>query len=89
MASINTLCGLGPKSSAMLAALGIHTAEQFLAIDPYQLYAQLKQADSRVSLNMLYAILGAHEQCHWQEIKQQRRTEILLKLEEMGLAPKR
>jgi hypothetical protein len=32
--------------------------------------------------------MGAIEEVNWQEIKRTRRTEILLRLEEMGLAPK-
>jgi DNA transformation protein len=35
----------------------------------------------------LYALIGAIEGRHWQEVKRERRTEILLRLDEMGLAP--
>jgi DNA transformation protein len=35
---------------------------------------------------MLYAIMGEQENRHWQEIKRERRLEILLRLEELGIA---
>ena len=37
---------------------------------------------------ILYGLIGAVEDVHWQEIKRTRRTQILLRLEEMGIAPK-
>ena len=84
---IRDLNGLGPKSESLLTAIGIHTVKQFMAADPYQLYAQLKSIDS-ASLNFLYAILGARENLSWLEIKNTRKMEILLRLDDMGLAPK-
>jgi DNA transformation protein len=83
---LEKLAGLGPKSSAMLRQIGIHTAADLLAADPYHLYQQLKQTLPSTSLNMLYAIMGAQENRHWQEIKRERRLEILLRLEELGIA---
>lgn len=83
---LEKLAGLGPKSSAMLRQIGIHTAAELFAADPYRLYLQLKQVFPSTSLNMLYAIMGAQENRHWQTIKQERRLEILLRLEELGIA---
>jgi DNA transformation protein len=39
-------------------------------------------------LNFLYGLIGAIEDIPWQEIMKTRRTAILLRLEEMGIAPK-
>jgi len=58
------------------------------ARDPYDLYRQLKEIAPGVSLNMLYAIFAAIEGCHWRDVQRERRTEILLRLDELGLAPK-
>ncbi len=88
MNDLDQLPGFGPKSKQMLAAVGVTNRVEFFACDPFDLYAKLKAADPKVSLNMLYAILGARDNCHWQEIKRTRRTEILLRLDQMGLAPK-
>lgn len=76
---------LGPKSREQLKAIGIHTEEQLRASDPYALYAQLKQRNGKVSLNFLYAIIGAQEGRHWIDIKKERRLEIVLRLEALGL----
>jgi len=85
---IDRLMGLGPKSKQMLKQVGVTDVQQFLAFDPFELYRLLKQKVPGVSLNMLYAILGAQENVPWQEIKKNRRTEILLRLDDMGIAPK-
>jgi DNA transformation protein len=36
----------------------------------------------------LYALIGAIDDLHWLDIKRDRRTEILVRLDDMGLAPK-
>lgn len=51
------------------------------------MYAQLRRTVPGISLNALYALIGAIENVSWQEIKRQRRTEIILRLEDMGIAP--
>jgi DNA transformation protein len=83
--SLEKMQGLGPKSAAMLMALGIHSSEQLRSLDAYEVYAQLKAQHTNVSLNFLYAILGAQEEKHWQDIQRERKMEIVLKLNEMGL----
>lgn len=85
--SIDELKGLGPKSKAMLAEVGITSVEQFMQSDPYELYARLKKTVPGTSLNMLYGILGAQEGIDWKEIAKNRRAEILMRLDDMGLAP--
>ena len=40
---IRDLKGFGPKSEEILAEVGINSVEDFMAIDPFELYKQLKQ----------------------------------------------
>ena len=82
------LKGLGPRSSAALHEIGIESVKELLGRDPFDVYAELKAKVPGTSLNFLYALIGAIEDVHWQEIKRTRRTAILLRLEEMGIAPK-
>ncbi len=85
MEDIAHLQGLGPKSRDMLKVIGIVDVEQLIAADAFDLYVKLKSAFPSTSLNFLYAILGAQENRHWQEIKRERRLEIVLRLDELGI----
>ena len=84
-APVDALKGLGPKSRLMLAAIGIETAEQLRARDPFEVYAALKAAHAGVSLNMLYGLIGAVENRPWRNVARDDRTTILLRLDDMGL----
>ena len=88
VSAVASLKGLGPKSSAALHAIGISSIEALRARDPFDVYVELKTQVPGTSLNFLYALIGAIEDVHWQEIKRTRRTAILLRLEEMGIAPR-
>jgi DNA transformation protein len=82
------LKGFGPKSEEILAVVDINSVEDFMNVDPYQLYDKLKKEVKGTGLNSIYAILGARENRHWQDVKKTSKTEILFKLDDMGLAPK-
>lgn len=82
------LNGLGEMSWNMLRSIGIASPEVLLARDPFAIYADLHRMNVTRSLNMLYALIGAFENKYWQDIARERRTEILLRLDEMGIAPK-
>lgn len=85
---IRDLKGFGPKSEEIFAQIGIHSAEEFLNSDPFELYAKLKSTVKGTGLNSIYAMIGAQEDIHWQEVAQTRKEEILIRLDDMGLAPK-
>ena len=85
---LRDLKGFGPKSEEILAEVNIHSVDDFLEIDPFELYKQLKQTVKGTGLNSIYAIIGAREGIHWQEVANTRKQEILFKLDDMGLAPK-
>ena len=59
--SIESLRALGPMSRRLLEQIGVTSASQLRARDPFDLYAQLKAFDNAVSLNMLYALIAAIE----------------------------
>ena len=63
---IRDLKGFGPKSEVILAEVNINSVEEFMNIDPFELYKQLKVKGT--GLNSIYAIIGAREDEHWQEI---------------------
>jgi DNA transformation protein len=86
--SLRDLKGFGPRSEEILAVVGIHSVEDFMAIDPFELYAKLKEKVKGTGLNSIYAIIGAREDLHWQTVASTRKTSILMRLDDMGLAPK-
>lgn len=85
---LRDLKGFGPKSEEILATVGIHSVDDFMLADSYELYAKLKAKVKGTGLNSIYAIIGAKENIDWREVAKQRKTEILMRLDEMGLAPK-
>ena len=84
---IRDLNGFGPRSEEILAEVGIHSVEAFMAIDPYDLYAKIKPKKG-MGLNSIYAIIGARENQSWLEVANTRKIEILMQLDDLGLAPK-
>ena len=79
---------LGVKTESMLASVGISSPEQLLASDPFAIYALLKARLPQTSLVALYALFGAMNNQHWIDVQKERRTEILLRLDDMGIAPR-
>ncbi len=62
---LRDLKGFGPKSEEILAEVDIHSVEDFMAIDPFELYRRLKLKVKGTGLNSIYAIIGAREAKHW------------------------
>jgi len=87
--AIDKLMGLGVKSQKILSEIGIVDDDDFLSADPFELYQKLKEAGYAVSLNLVYGMIGAQENKHWQDVKREQRTNILFRLDDMGLAPKK
>jgi DNA transformation protein and related proteins len=87
-AALSELRGLGPASVQMLASVGITSAAQLRKADLYQLYARIKAGYPRTSINLLYAMMGAVDDVDWRDVAKDRRTEVLIRLEDMGLLPK-
>lgn len=80
------LPGLGPVSIGWLKAAGITSAQALSKADAFVLYAKIKTQRTRVSVNLLYALIGAQENVDWRMVARERRTEILMRLDDMGLA---
>lgn len=87
-ARLRDMKGLGPRTEEWLALVGIDTPDALRAADPFEVYARLRTRAPGFNLNGLYALIGAIEGRSWVDVKRERRTEILLRLEQMGLAPR-
>lgn len=73
--------GLGPKSQDWLAQVGVHDLATLKAADAVGLYLHLKATVPGISLNLLWALVGAQEGLHWQTIARERRSDLLLELD--------
>jgi DNA transformation protein and related proteins len=87
--ALSELRGLGPASVAMLVSVGITTAAQLRHADLYQLYARIKAQHPHTSINLLYAMMGAVDGMDWRDVAKERRTEVLMQLEDRGLLKQR
>ncbi|MBK9442203.1 MAG: TfoX/Sxy family protein [Comamonadaceae bacterium] len=85
---LRDLRNLGVKTEEMLARVGIFSVDQLFRADPFEIYDQLKKQVPGTSMAALYALIGAIDDQHWLDVKRDRRTEILVRLDDMGIAPK-
>lgn len=80
--SIRSLPGLGPKSEAMLACVGIMSVQQLRKLGSVRAFVMVKHARLRPSLNLLWALEGALTGQPWQHVAREHRTSLLLAVEE-------
>lgn len=71
------LRNIGPKSAAWLRQVGLHTREDLAAAGPVDAYMRVRRAGFRPSMNLLYALEGALQDCHWQEVPDARRQQLV------------
>jgi DNA transformation protein len=72
---------IGPKSAAWLRQVGLRTNEDLVAAGPVDAFMRVRRAGFKPSLNMLYALEGAMQDCHWQEVPEARRAELVAAVE--------
>lgn len=80
--STDKLRNIGPKSAAWLRQVGLRTREDLTAVGTVEAFMRVKRAGFKPTLNLLYAIEGALQDCHWQEISDQRRSELIVAADE-------
>lgn len=81
MSSNDKLRNVGPKSAAWLRQVGVRTQADLEALGAVDAFIKVKRAGFRPSLNLLYALEGALLGCHWQQVPEDRRGELLLAAE--------
>jgi hypothetical protein len=72
---------VGPKSAAWLRQVGVRTTEDLQRVGPIEAFLKVKRAGFRPSLNLLYAMAGALADCHWADLPEERKQELLSTLE--------
>ncbi|WP_313348154.1 TfoX/Sxy family protein [Stenotrophomonas sp.] len=71
------LRNIGPKSAAWLRQVGLRTPEELTAIGAVAAFVKVRRAGFKPSLNLLYSLEGALRDCHWQELPEARRVELV------------
>ncbi|MEL1265414.1 TfoX/Sxy family protein [Pseudoxanthomonas putridarboris] len=71
------LRNIGPKSAAWLRQVGLRTQEDLESVGAVEAFIRVKRAGFRPSLNLLYALEGALLDCHWQQLPEDRRGDLL------------
>ena len=79
--NVENLPGLGPKSALWLNKIDIFTKENLEKLGPVMAMIRLERAGFNPGLNMLYALVGALEGIHWQEVARSRKAELVLALD--------
>ena len=69
---------IGPKSMAWLRQTGVRTQEDLETVGSLAAFVRIKRAGFKPSLNLLYALEGALLDCHWQDVPEARRSELVL-----------
>ncbi|MET1025389.1 MAG: TfoX/Sxy family protein [Pseudoxanthomonas sp.] len=80
------LRNIGPKSAAWLRQVGLRTEEDLRGAGAVDAFMKVKRAGFRPSLNLLYALEGALQGCHWQEVTEARRQEMVAAVEAASAA---
>ncbi|RZS63317.1 TfoX/Sxy family DNA transformation protein [Sphaerotilus mobilis] len=80
---------LGPVSAGWLAKVGVHRVADVKARDAVRLYLDVRAIWPAASLNLLWALVALQDGCHWREVAVERRTELLMRLDDLGAAPRR
>jgi hypothetical protein len=68
---------VGPKSAAWLRQVGVRTTEDLARIGPVEVFLKVKRAGFRPSLNLLYSMAGALADCHWADLPEEQKQELL------------
>jgi DNA transformation protein len=72
---------VGPKSAAWLRQVGVRTTEDLERLGPVEAFLKVKRAGFRPSLNLLYSMAGALADCHWVDLPEDQKQELLAALE--------
>ena len=81
MASNDKIRNVGPKSAAWLRQVGVRTIEDLRRVGPIEAFMKVKRAGFRPSLNLLYAMQGALDDCHWADLSEQTKAGLVLAAE--------
>ena len=75
------LRNIGPKSAAWLRQVGLRTEADLVAVGPVEAFMRVRRAGFKPTMNLLYALEGALCDCHWQDVPELRRLQLVQEAE--------
>ncbi len=72
---------VGPKSAAWLRQVGVRTIEDLTREGAIDTFLKVKRAGFRPSLNLLYSMEGALVDCHWTDLSDERKQQLVSEYE--------
>ena len=78
MNTLPKLRNIGPKSAAWLRQVGLRSREDLEAVGAVEAFMRVRRAGFKPSLTLLYALEGALLDCHWQQVPDERRSELVV-----------
>lgn len=80
---------VGPKSAAWLRQVGVRSNDDVRRLGAVEVYLRTRRAGFKSTLNLLYALGGAEDDCHWQDLGEERRRALVMAVEAAELADPR
>ncbi len=77
-----TLRNLGKTSAQWLHATGIHSRDDLLQRGPVGAYCAVRARGFRASKSLMFAIAGALEDVHWNQLPAEYKQQLLKQLKE-------
>jgi hypothetical protein len=68
---------VGPKSAAWLRQVGVRTMDDLTALGSVAVFAKVRKAGFKPSLNLLYSLEGALRGCHWTALSADDKTRLV------------
>ena len=75
------LRNIGPKSAALLRQVGLHSREDLRGAGSVEAFLRVRRAGFKPTLNLLYSLEGALQDCHWQALPRARREALAAEVE--------
>lgn len=81
------LRNIGPKSAALLRQVGLHSREDLRGAGSVEAFMRVRRAGFKPTLNLLYSLEGALQDCHWQSLPRARRDALAAEVERASQEP--
>lgn len=76
MAAISSMMNLGAEMTRKLSSVGIHSAEELMAVGAKEAFARLKRLYPKVCLVHLYTLEGAIEHVEYNALSPEKKREL-------------